>query len=92
MRQIKDLKQGDKIYQLGFDQVKWYTYLCVHPRNSHYHILINQNEDPVRIYEPQLQSILNQGLNSHDDASVALADKMEQSAKDIRMRISMKGK
>ena len=81
---LADLKQGDKIYDISSRQVMSYKYLCVHPNNSNYHILIDACEDPFKIYEKKLQAMLDQGFQSYQDAKLALADKLEESAKRLR--------
>ena len=92
MKQVSELNQGDKIYDLDFRQVKYYTYFCRHPYGENYHILIDPAMEPIRIYEPKLQMILDQGFNSYDDVLLALANKMEEQAKDIKIEIAMRGK
>ena len=87
MKQITDLKQGDKIYDIDFRQVKWYTYFSVHPNNPNYHILINAGQEPIRIYGPKLQMILDQDFNSYDNALLTLADRMEEDAARIKNKI-----
>ncbi len=83
--ELKDLKAGQKIYDMDNQSVKWYTYLCVHPTgNGAYHILIDACEDPFRIYGTKLKAILDKNLNSYKEAQLALADKLEQYAKDLR--------
>ena len=85
MKQLSELKQGDKIYDIDFRQVKWYTYLCVHPTGQgKYHILIDASEEPVRIYGEKLQTILNQDFKTYQEAQLALADRLEDSAKQLR--------
>ena len=92
MKQVKDLKPGDIIYDLDFKQVKWYSYVCVHPHNKNYHIFVDEFEEPVRIYEPKLQDILNQGFKSYKDALLVLADRMEEQARKIKIDLAMEGK
>ncbi len=85
MKQLTDLKQGDKIYDIDSRQVKCYTYLCVHPTGQgKYHILIDSCEDPIRIYGEKLQVILNQDFKTYQEAKLALADRLEESAKRLR--------
>lgn len=80
-----DLKQGDKIYDVDFRQVRWYKYLCVHPTGQgKYHILIDSCEDPIRIYDEKLQSILDKNLNTYQEAKIHLAEMLEESAKRLR--------
>ena len=92
MKQISDLKQGDKIYDLNFRDVRWYTYFCVHPHNENYHILIDAGQEPIRIYKDKLEIILSQGFETYDDAKLALANRMEEQANDIKMNLVMKNK
>ena len=86
MKKIEDLKKGDVIYDNNnFSQVLWYTYLCVHPTGQgNYHILIDSCEEPFRIYNKKLQSILDKGFNSYQDAKLELADRLEQRALKLR--------
>lgn len=85
MKKISDLKQGDLIYDFGASQVIRYSYLCVHPTGTgNYHILIDACQDPVRIYGDKLQNILNKNLNTYQEAKLALADRLENSAKRLR--------
>lgn len=92
MKQISDLKQGDKIYDLNFRDVRWYTYFCVHPHNENYHILIDACQEPIRIYKDKLEIILSQEFETYDDARLALANRMEEQANDIKINLAMKNK
>lgn len=92
MKQVSELKPGEIVYKTDYRGVSYYTYVCVHPNNNHYHILINEFEDPVRMYKPELQAILDQRLTSYDIALGALADRMELQAKEIRGQLLMKRK
>lgn len=84
---IEDLKQGDKIYDFNLTQVKWYTYLCIHPTGGgKYHILIDDCEEPVRIYHSKLQEILDKGLKSYGEAQLKIAEKLEELSKYMRER------
>ena len=58
IKTINELKPGDEIFDLDFLDVCTYEYLCVHPNNPRYHIIINEiTKDPTKIYEKNLQSI-----------------------------------
>lgn len=83
---LAELKQGKKIYDINNTRVVWYTYLCVHPSSSYYHILIDSNEDPLRIWDEDLLKILHKDLTSYDKARLALADVLEKKVKDLRTR------
>lgn len=65
---IEDLKQGDKFYDVTYKSCYSYEYLMPLPNNDKYHILIDQNKEPVRIYEENLQNILNLGIFTYVDA------------------------
>jgi hypothetical protein len=87
MKHVSELKQGDKIYDIDSWQIKWYKYLCVHPTGQgKYHILIGPNQDPVRISGATLQAILNRNLQTCQEAEIALADRLEKYAKQLRNR------
>lgn len=87
MKQLKDLKQGDEIYDIDFRKAIRYKYLCVHPTGQgNYHILIDIFQEPIRIHGEKLQMILNQDFKSWQEAELALADRLEKNAKDLRKR------
>ena len=90
MKLIKDLKQGDKIYDIDFRKVRWYTYFCPHPHNENYHIIIDGGQEPIRIYGEKLQMILDQNFVSYDDALLELSNRMEESVKSIREDLKQK--
>jgi hypothetical protein len=85
MKQLSELKQSDIIYDIESNEVKWYKYLCVHPTGQgRYHILIDSFKEPIRIYEKKLQNILNKDFKNYQEAKLALADNLEESAKQLR--------
>lgn len=85
MKQLSELKQGDKIYDINFREVKWYTYLCVHPTSQgKYHILIDAGEEPIRIYGEKLQTILDQDFKTYQEAKLGLADRLEETVSRLR--------
>lgn len=90
MKQVSELKPGEIVYKTDYRGVSYYTYFGVHPHNKKYHVLIDQFQDPVRMYEPELQAILDQRLTSYDIALGALADRMELQAKEIRGQLLMR--
>lgn len=84
-KSISSLKQGDKLYSFSNHKVESYTYQCVHPTGrGKYHILIDSNQEPVRMYEDRLQAILDMDLKTNQSAWLALAEFMEKEAKAIR--------
>ncbi|MEQ1733646.1 MAG: hypothetical protein ABL940_08235 [Bacteroidia bacterium] len=82
---ITELKQGDKIYDVDYRQVRWYKYHCIHPIGSgNYHILIDECEQPIRVYKEILQAILDKNLKTRKEAKLVLANKFEATAKRLR--------
>lgn len=83
---VAELKRKKKIYDVKYGRIVWYTYLCVHPMAESYHILIDMNEDPMRIWEDNLQVILDKNLKSYEEAALYLAEKLEQRAASLRAK------
>lgn len=85
MKKIIELKQGEKIYYVENFRVRWYKYLCVHPTGQgNYHILINECEEPERLYKTRLEELLNMDFKTHKEASIGLADMLEKKANELR--------
>jgi hypothetical protein len=84
---VESLIKDYKFYDIRYNQVIWYTYLCVHPKAKNYHILIDMNEDPIRKYSQDLQLILDKGLRTYDEAKLYLADELERKAKFLRKEL-----
>lgn len=51
---IKKLKLDERLVECSSGNVNYYRFLCVHPRNSNYVILLNCCEEPVRFYYKNL--------------------------------------
>ena len=47
---INNLKIDEKLIECISGKVIYYRFLCFHPRNSNYVILLNCCEEPVRFY------------------------------------------
>lgn len=55
IEEIRNLKPEQELIRLCCDDVKYYTFLCVHPHNNNYMILINKwTEKPERFYVQDL--------------------------------------
>ncbi len=66
---ISGLKIGDQFYYIENGRVvRWYRYVCVHPCNKNYHILLKENMDPVRLYKKELQLLLNKSFLNYQEA------------------------
>lgn len=48
--QIKELKVDEPLIECYAGVVNYYRFLCFHPRNTNYVILLNHCEEPVRFY------------------------------------------
>lgn len=75
----KELKQGDTIYYVDAFKIRHPKYFSVHPTGQgHYHILIDECQDPFRIHETSLNIFLQQGCTSYEDARLLLIKKFEE--------------
>ena len=48
--QIKELKVDEPLIECSAGVVNYYRFLCFHPRNTNYVILLNHCEEPERFY------------------------------------------
>jgi hypothetical protein len=74
---MQELQQGQTLYTIENWRVVRYKYLCVLPGNVNYHILINLNEEPVRMYKNALEAIIRLNLKSWDEAHTFLISQLE---------------
>ena len=51
---IENLKADDKLVELWNGDANYYRFLCFHPRNRNYVILLNFCEQPVRRFCPDM--------------------------------------
>lgn len=51
---IENLKIDERLIECSLGKVNYYRFLCFHPRNSNYVILLNCCEEPVRVYYKNL--------------------------------------
>lgn len=51
---INKLKTDEKLIECILGKVNYYRFLCIHPRNPNYVILLNYCEEPVRFYYKNL--------------------------------------
>ena len=47
---VNKLKMDEKLIECIAGKVNYYRFLCFHPRNSNFVILLNHCEEPVRFY------------------------------------------
>lgn len=47
---IKKLKTDERLVECSSGKVSYYRFLCFHPRNPNYVILLDCCEEPVRVY------------------------------------------
>jgi hypothetical protein len=52
--QVKELKVDEPLIECYAGVVNYYRFLCFHPRNTNYVILLNHCEEPVRFYYQNL--------------------------------------
>lgn len=48
--QLRELKVNEPLIECVAGTVNYYRFLCFHPRNDNYVILLNHCEEPVRFY------------------------------------------
>ena len=51
---IKKLKIDERLIKCSCGKVNYYRFLCFHPRNTNYVILLNHCEEPERFYVQHL--------------------------------------
>lgn len=56
IKDIENLKTDEELIECLNGEVNYYRFLCFHPRNDEYVILLNQCEQPVRFY---IKNIIN---------------------------------
>lgn len=54
LHSIKQLEKGRKIFIFGNCEVKQFEFVCFHPKNEEYIIVLDKYEDPVRLYLPSM--------------------------------------
>ena len=85
---ISELKLNSKIYDIDYRKVRIYKYLCVHPSWPRYHILMDECENPFKIFDEKLQNILDQGFESFESTRLEVANRLEQDIISIRSSVS----
>lgn len=48
--EVRNLKPEQRLIKLSKGKVEYYYFLCVHPHNDNYVILMNSCEEPERFY------------------------------------------
>lgn len=83
-----NIKAGDKLYDiLPRYIITWYTYVCPHPNNPKYHILLNDDQQPIRMYHIELETLIYQGFSDYDTTLEVLATRLEEYAAEIRLNL-----
>lgn len=80
MKTVEDLKIGEKVYYVKDLDVTWFYYQGVHINNKAYHILIDEYQNPFRIYKPQLDKILEEASSNYNDAKKLMIDMLREKA------------
>jgi hypothetical protein len=80
MKIVEDLKIGEKVYYVKNLDVTWFYYQGEHINNKGHHILIDEYQEPFRIYRPQLVKILEEATSNYDDAKKLLIDRLREKA------------
>lgn len=84
---VSQLYKGFKFYTADFPNFNWFTYFApmdikpIHPEKDDripYHILIDKNERPIRVYKDELQYMLDLKLYSLEDVHKYQIKKTEE--------------
>lgn len=87
---MKFYQKGAVFYVIENMKVTRYTYLCPHP-NPQYHVLLNMNQEPIRVHKERMDKIASYDFTSWDEAKAHLADWMEECANDLRAELKTAG-
>lgn len=63
---IKKLKIDERLIECSCGKVNYYRFLCFHPRNTNYVILLNHCEEPERFYVQHLIDRFYIGYTTRD--------------------------
>lgn len=64
---IKNLKTDDRLIECYRGDVNYYRFLCIHPHNENYVILMNFCEIPVRFY---YQDLINRFFTDYTERDI----------------------
>lgn len=64
--QVKELKVDEPLIECFAGTVNYYRFLCFHPRNQKYVILLNHCEEPVRFYYQNIIDRFYRNYSSKD--------------------------
>ncbi len=78
MKTVEDLKIGEKVYYVKNLDVTWFYYQGVHINNKSYHILIDEYEEPFRMYKDTLSNILEKSTSDYGKAKELLIEKLRE--------------
>ena len=80
MKTIEDLKIGEKVYYVKNLDVTWFYYQGEHINNKGYHILLDELQEPFRIYRAQLVKLLEGSTSNYDEAKKLLIARLREKA------------
>ncbi len=64
---IRKLKIDDKLIECSCGKVNYYRFLCFHPRNTNYVILLNHCEEPERFF---IQSLIDRFYTNYTSRDI----------------------
>lgn len=83
-----NIKAGDKLHVVTSHYIiTSYTYVCVHPKNPKYHILLNDTQEPIRMYHNELAMCIKFGFGDYDTAVEVLVTRLEKYAAYVRWKL-----
>lgn len=54
LEDIEQLQVGDTLFRLSYGKVHIYSFLSILPKNNKYVIILDQNENPIRILSKKI--------------------------------------
>lgn len=73
-----DFACGQKFYKIIGETVHRYEYLCKHPHNGHYHILLNlSTQEPERFYTLKMNELIDDKTKAYEILKQMLINRAE---------------
>lgn len=81
---LETIKEGDIFYDvnsLSAKKISKYRYVCVFPYKStnNYHLLIKDNDYPVRVYVDSLRVMLDNNIRTYPEGRSELIKQLKES-------------
>ncbi len=88
--QIKGLKVDERLIECFQGNVHYYKFLCIHPHNDQYVILLNSCEEPIRFYYQTIIDFFYRDYNQRDVINYR-KDYALKKVKDLEQKLALLG-